>query len=87
MRKIDNLLQIEDLFLKNTLNLLNDANVVILQDYNKGVLTKGIITKLILEAKERGIPTIVDPKKIISLNLKIVTFSNQILKRSKKVWK
>ena len=56
-------LQIEDLFLKNTLNLLNDANVVILQDYNKGVLTKGIITKLILEAKERGIPTIVDPKK------------------------
>ncbi len=56
-------LQIEDSFLKNTLNLLNDANVIILQDYNKGVLTKGIITKLITEAKKRGIPTIVDPKK------------------------
>ena len=56
-------LQIEDLFIKNTLNLLNDVNVIILQDYNKGVLTKGIIKKIILEAKERGIPTIVDPKK------------------------
>ena len=55
--------QIEELFLKNTLNLLNDVNVIILQDYNKGVLTKSIISKLILEAKEKGIPTIVDPKK------------------------
>ena len=55
--------QIEELFLKNTLNLLNDVNVIILQDYNKGVLTKRIISKLILEAKEKGIPSIVDPKK------------------------
>ena len=47
-------LQIEDLFLKNTLNLLNDANVVILQDYNKGVLTKNTITKLIFEKRKRN---------------------------------
>lgn len=37
--------------------------VIILQDYNKGVLTPAIITGIIGLAKEQGIPVVVDPKK------------------------
>ena len=42
---------------------MDSCEVLILQDYNKGVLTKKIINELILEANKRGIPIIVDPKK------------------------
>ena len=56
-------LQIEEEFLKNIHQLLENTDVVILQDYNKGVLTKKIISEVISETKRRGIPTIVDPKK------------------------
>lgn len=56
-------LQIEEEFLKNIHQLLENTDVVILQDYNKGVLTKKIIAEIISEAKRRGIPKIVDPKK------------------------
>ncbi len=42
----------------------HDIRVVILQDYNKGILTPGIITAVIAEAQQRGIPTTVDPKKV-----------------------
>ena len=42
---------------------IHDIRVVILQDYNKGVLTPGIITAVIAEARQRSIPTTVDPKK------------------------
>lgn len=56
-------LQIEEEFLKNIHPLLENIDVVILQDYNKGVLTKKIISEVISETKRRGIPTIVDPKK------------------------
>jgi len=37
--------------------------VVILQDYNKGVLTKNVIQQIISRAEARGIPVVVDPKK------------------------
>jgi len=37
--------------------------VVILQDYNKGVLTKNVIGKVIEMALGHGIPVVVDPKK------------------------
>ena len=56
-------LEIEEEFLKNIHQLLENTDVVILQDYNKGVLTKKIIAEIISEAKRRGIPKIVDPKK------------------------
>lgn len=39
------------------------VRVVILQDYNKGVLTPGVIEAVLAEARRRGIPTVVDPKK------------------------
>jgi len=51
-------------FLKLTISLMNDIDVIILQDYNKGVLTAEIIEGVIDSANKRGIPTIVDPKKL-----------------------
>jgi D-glycero-beta-D-manno-heptose-7-phosphate kinase len=37
--------------------------VIILQDYNKGVLTENIIKNIISTAKKRNIPVTIDPKK------------------------
>jgi len=51
-------------FLKLTISLMDDIDVVILQDYNKGVLTTEIIEVVIATANKKGIPTIVDPKKL-----------------------
>jgi rfaE bifunctional protein kinase chain/domain len=42
---------------------LEHCNVVIFEDYNKGVLHKGNIQKFISKANALGIPTVVDPKK------------------------
>lgn len=39
------------------------VDVVILQDYNKGVLTAKVIDRIIEHSIEKGIPTAVDPKK------------------------
>jgi D-glycero-beta-D-manno-heptose-7-phosphate kinase len=54
----------EEKFLKSLLDLLNSMtfHVMILQDYNKGVLTKNVIAQLLKEAKKRKIPVAVDPK-------------------------
>jgi rfaE bifunctional protein kinase chain/domain len=38
-------------------------DAVILEDYNKGVLTKNVIKKIIEVCNKSGIPTLVDPKK------------------------
>ena len=43
--------------------LLGRADVVIFQDYDKGVLAEQNIAELIALAQENGIPTVVDPKK------------------------
>ena len=51
-------------FLKLTISLMNDIDVIILQDYNKGVLTAEIIEGVIATANKKSIPTIVDPKKL-----------------------
>lgn len=42
---------------------IEDISVIILQDYNKGVLTRGVIEGVLAEASRRGIPVAVDPKK------------------------
>ncbi len=42
--------------------LLADADAVLLEDYNKGVLTPSIIETVLSLAKQRGIPSVVDPK-------------------------
>lgn len=41
----------------------NKINTIILQDYNKGVLTEQIIRQVTLIAQENDIPIVVDPKK------------------------
>lgn len=41
---------------------LAEADVVILEDYNKGVLTPSVIRTALRVATERGIPVVVDPK-------------------------
>ena len=38
-------------------------DVIIFQDYNKGLLTESLIQRAIKTAKNKGIPVIVDPKK------------------------
>ena len=50
-------------FLNLIQELIADVDVVILQDYNKGVLTAKVIAKVIEIANTKNIPTIVDPKK------------------------
>ena len=42
---------------------MNNADVIIFQDYNKGVLTKDVIKSLIKYAKIKKIPILADPKK------------------------
>ncbi len=42
---------------------ISDVDVVVFEDYDKGVLSSGLIQEVIGLAKEAGIPTVVDPKK------------------------
>jgi rfaE bifunctional protein kinase chain/domain len=44
-------------------DLLPRADVVIFEDYDKGVLSEAIIGQCVARARERGVPTVVDPKK------------------------
>lgn len=39
------------------------ADVIVLQDYNKGVLTEAMIHEIVALCNERNIPVVVDPKK------------------------
>lgn len=45
--------------------LLRDQEIhlIVFQDYNKGVLTEEVIRAVLAEARERNIPTAVDPKR------------------------
>lgn len=43
--------------------LIDNADILIFEDYDKGVLSKELIKKLMDIANERKIPTVVDPKK------------------------
>lgn len=45
------------------LKLLDRADVVILEDYDKGVFSEANIRRFIQLANERNIPTVIDPKK------------------------
>ncbi len=52
-----------DLLLEKIEILSDNADVIIFEDYDKGVLTENLIKTTIEIAKKKGIPTIVDPKK------------------------
>jgi len=41
---------------------LADADALLLEDYNKGTLSPGVIASVMEVAKRRGIPIVVDPK-------------------------
>lgn len=55
----------ESRFLHKLKHILDTTriHVILLQDYNKGVLTKSVIHKIMQEAIRRNIPTTVDPKQ------------------------
>lgn len=62
----------EDITSEETQNLLNlisyiinhdKIDVIIFEDYNKGLITPKLIQKVVELAKSKGIPTCVDPKK------------------------
>jgi rfaE bifunctional protein kinase chain/domain len=52
-----------DHLLKLYTNEIKEADAVILQDYDKGVLSRKLITEMIDLANENQVPTIIDPKK------------------------
>ena len=56
-------INVEGDFLELVRSLISDIDVIILQDYNKGVLTPNVIKGVIELANRNNIPTIVDPKK------------------------
>lgn len=64
--------QEEDLSASDAQRLLDEAarliatlrpQVIVLEDYNKGVLTEAVITGLIAQAAAAGVPVAVDPKR------------------------
>lgn len=55
-------INIEDEFLELVRSLISDVDVIVLQDYNKGVLTPNVIKGVIELANKSNIPSIVDPK-------------------------
>lgn len=52
----------EAALIASALRLIADADAVLFEDYNKGVLTPAVIETVHKAAKARGIPTVVDPK-------------------------
>jgi D-glycero-beta-D-manno-heptose-7-phosphate kinase len=60
--------------------LLPSSDVIIFQDYDKGVLSENIISKTIALARAMGIPTVVDPKKRNIQHYKGVTLFKPNLK-------
>ncbi|MCW3786078.1 bifunctional heptose 7-phosphate kinase/heptose 1-phosphate adenyltransferase [Plebeiibacterium sediminum] len=52
----------------------NRIDAIIFEDYDKGVITPSVIQKVVAISKEKGIPTLVDPKKRNFNDYKGVTF-------------
>jgi len=42
---------------------MNEADIIVFEDYDKGTITENIIKKVIQRAREKNIPTVVDPKR------------------------
>jgi len=61
----------------------NNTRILILEDYNKGVLTKKVIEALVAFCNERGVLTAVDPKRKNFLTYKNVTLFKPNLKEVK----
>lgn len=61
-RKEDIGADIEDQILSLVGRELPSLSAIIIEDYNKGVVTRGLIPRIIAAGQERGIPVTVDPK-------------------------
>ena len=60
--------------------LIPESDVIIFEDYDKGTITPGIISKTIEIANLHNIPVVVDPKKVNFLNYIGVTLFKPNLK-------
>ena len=71
-----------DLLMTVVKDIINNERIdgIILQDYNKGVLTENIIKEVVAIANDKNIPVGVDPKKKNFLSYKNVTFFKPNLK-------
>lgn len=74
-----------NLLMSRIKEIINNKNIdgIILQDYNKGVLTETLIKEVIAIANERNIPIGVDPKKKNFLAYQNATFFKPNLKELK----
>lgn len=61
-------------------NLLPESDVVIFEDYDKGVINEKLIAEVITEANRLGIPSVVDPKKRNFMDYKGATLFKPNLK-------
>jgi len=61
-------------------SLLPQCDVVIFQDYDKGTLTRNVISSTVELARKKGIPTVVDPKRRNFLAYENVTLFKPNLK-------
>ncbi|MCP4522281.1 MAG: D-glycero-beta-D-manno-heptose-7-phosphate kinase [Cytophagales bacterium] len=73
----------EEKFLERVEKLLPTCDVVIFEDYDKGVLTQSNIQEIIQLAKKYNKPTVVDPKKQNFLNYQGATLFKPNLKELK----
>ena len=76
-------IKVENQFYNLIEKLTHNIDAIILQDYNKGVLTETIIEKIISLANSKNIPTVVDPKKQNFLSYKQCTLFKPNLKEIK----
>ncbi len=72
--------QEREALLKKIQSLLPQCDVVLFQDYDKGVLSNELISQVVTWCAERGIPTVVDPKKRNFLNYHHTTLFKPNLK-------
>ncbi|MBL6963674.1 MAG: D-glycero-beta-D-manno-heptose-7-phosphate kinase [Bacteroidetes bacterium] len=69
-----------DRIYQNAISAMAEADALIFVDYDKGLLSAGLIRKIIKEANKRNIPVIVDPKKENFLEYKNATLFKPNLK-------
>ncbi|MBE0555724.1 MAG: D-glycero-beta-D-manno-heptose-7-phosphate kinase, partial [Proteobacteria bacterium] len=65
--------EIEEAILRLLIQELPSLSAIIIEDYNKGVVTRRLIPRIIATARERDIPVMVDPKSNNFFEYKNVT--------------